>query len=154
MPNTATTDSTTTDSTTTAAAPPELAALHHVGITVTDQARSVAWYGEMLGMVQWGEERYPGGSAALMMRPGTHVHLGLDAHEANEGERFGPHRTGLDHLAFMVVSREELDAWQTHLSTRGVECGAVQDVVIEGLSVSLLQFRDPDGVALEMIYMA
>ena len=49
--------------------PPDLAALHHVGITVTDQVRSVAWYGEMLGMVQWGEERYPGGSTALMMRP-------------------------------------------------------------------------------------
>ena len=67
------------------AAPPP-ASLHHVGITVTDLDRSVAWYGEMLGMVQWMEETYPGGRTAGLMRPGTHVHVGLDAHDRNDGE--------------------------------------------------------------------
>jgi glyoxylase I family protein len=133
--------------------PPELAALHHIGITVTDLPRSVAWYGEVLGMVQWGEERYPGGRTALLMRPGTHVHLGLDAHDANEGEAFGAHRTGLDHLAFMITSREELVAWHAFLTARGVDPTEITDVVVEGVSASLFQFTDPDGVALEMIFM-
>jgi glyoxylase I family protein len=133
--------------------PPALAALHHIGITVTDQKRSVEWYGEMLGMVQWGEERYPGGSTALLMRPGTHVHLGLDSHEANGGESFAPHRTGLDHLAFMIVTRGELEAWHSYLTGRGVECSDVRDVVIESVSASMFTFTDPDGVALEMMYM-
>ncbi len=135
------------------AEPPAMAALHHVGITVTDLERSVAWYREMLGMIRWGEERYPGGRTALLMRPGTHVHLGLDAHEANEGEPFAPHRTGLDHLAFMITTRAELVAWRAHLSGRGVACSEVRDVVVESVPASLLTFTDPDGVALEMIYM-
>jgi glyoxylase I family protein len=133
--------------------PPALAALHHVGITVSDQDRSVAWYGEMLGMVRWGEERYPGGSTALVMRPGTHVHLGLDAHDANQGEPFGPHRTGLDHLAFMVPSRDEVEDWHAYLSARDVACSEVKDVVIEGVAATMFQFSDPDGIALEMIHM-
>jgi glyoxylase I family protein len=103
------------------AAPP-LASLHHVGITVTDLDRSVAWYGEMLGMVQWMEETYPGGRTAGLMRPGTYVHLGLDAHDRNDGEDFAPHRTGLDHLCFGVASRAELDDWRAHLTARGVAC--------------------------------
>jgi glyoxylase I family protein len=139
--------------TTASAEPPPLAALHHIGISVTDQERSVRWYREMLGMVQWGEERYPGGRTALLMRPGTHVHLGLDFHETNQGELFAPHRTGLDHLAFMITTRGELEAWHTHLSERGVECSDVRDVVIETVSASLFTFVDPDGVALEMIHM-
>jgi glyoxylase I family protein len=151
---------TTTDATTataagsTAAGPPALTAIHHVGITVTDLARSVAWYAEVLGMVQWGEETYPGGRTALLVRPGTHVHVGLDAHEANEGERFAPHRTGLDHLSLMVASRDELVAWRAWLGAHDVPCGEVADVAIEGLAASLLSFRDPDGVALELIWMA
>jgi glyoxylase I family protein len=139
--------------TTAPAEPPPLAALHHVGITVTDRERSVGWYRKMLGMVQWGEETYPGGRTALLMRPGTHVHLGLDSHETNEGERFAPHRTGLDHLAFMITSRGELEAWHTHLTDHGVECSDVRDVVIETVSASLFTFTDPDSIALEMIYM-
>lgn len=133
--------------------PPALAALHHIGITVTDQKRSIEWYREMLGMVQWGEERYPGGCTALLMRPGTHVHLGLDTHEANEGESFAPHRTGLDHIAFMIVGRAELEAWHLHLTGRGVECSDVRDVAIGSVSATLFTFTDPDGVALEMISM-
>jgi glyoxylase I family protein len=133
--------------------PPALAALHHIGITVTDQKRSIEWYGEMLGMVQWGEERYPGGCTAMLMRPGTHVHLGLDSHEANAGEPFAPHRTGLDHLAFMIISRADLEAWHHHLTGRGVECSDVRDVAIGSVSASLFTFTDPDGVALEMIFM-
>ena len=43
--------------------------------------------------------------------PGTHVHVGLDAHDCNDGEDFAPHRTGLDHLSFAVRSLDELAAW-------------------------------------------
>lgn len=137
---------------TTTAGPPALAALHHIGITVTDLERSVRWYGEMLGMVQWMEERYPGGRTAGLMRPGTHVHLGLDAHERNAGEPFAPHRTGLDHLALSTTSRDELDAWHAYLVERGVDCSEVRDV-LEPAPFALFTFTDPDGVAIEIIHM-
>src|SRR5690348_8538869 len=83
---------------------PALGAIHHVGITVTDLARSVAWYRRVLGMVV-AEERYPGGRTVVLIRPGTAVDIGLDDHDANEGERFAPHRTGLDHVSLAVPSR-------------------------------------------------
>lgn len=131
---------------------PAVSSLHHIGITVTDIERSVRWYGDVLGLVQWGEERHPGGRTALLMRPGTHVHIGLDAHEANDGEGFRPHRTGLDHLALTVDTREEMDSWQMHLDALGVPYDPVRDLV-EPAPCALITFRDPDGVALELIYM-
>jgi glyoxylase I family protein len=132
--------------------PPDVTTLHHVGITVTDLARSVAWYREVLGMVPVMEERYAGGRTVVLVRPGTAVDIGLDEHEANEGERFAPHRTGLDHVSIAVPSRAELDVWHAHLTARGVECGAVRDVT-EPIRFALLTFTDPDGVALELIHI-
>lgn len=134
------------------AAPP-MASLHHVGITVTDLERSVRWYGEMLGMVQWMEETYPGGRTAGLMRPGTPVHVGLDGHDRNDGEDFAPHRTGLDHLCFGVASRAGLDDWRAHLTERGVACSEIRDHT-EPIPFSLFTFNDPDGVALELMYLA
>ena len=126
--------------------------IHHIGITVTDLARSLAWYQEMLGMVQWGEEHYPGGRTALLMRPDNSVHVGLDEHERNAGERLEPHRTGLDHLALGVSSRDELVRWHEHLTERGVSCSPLRDVT-EPAPCALFTCTDPDGVALEFIAM-
>lgn len=139
-------------STTPTSTAPAVTGIHHVGITVTDLDRSLAWYAEMLGMIQWGEERYPGGRTALIMRPDHSLHLGLDTHNRNAGERFQPHRTGLDHLSIGVRSRDELVRWHTHLTERGVECSEIKDVV-EPAPFSLFTLADPDGVALELIAM-
>lgn len=131
---------------------PPLTGIHHVGITVTDLARSLAWYTEMLGMVHWGEERYPGGRTALLMRPDHSVHLGLDEHERNAREPFEPHRTGLDHLSLAVASRADLERWHAVLTARGADCDPVKEVVAPA-PCALFSLRDPDGVALEIITM-
>jgi glyoxylase I family protein len=141
----------TTPTAATVEAPP-LGTIHHVGITVTDLARSVAWYCDVLGMVPVMEESYPGGRTVVLFRPGSAVDIGLDEHEVNEGERFAPHRTGLDHVSLGVASRADLDAWHRHLVGRGVDCSAVREVT-EPLPFALLTFADPDGVALELIHM-
>lgn len=132
--------------------PPGLAALHHVGITVTDLERSVHWYGEVFGMVQWMKECFPGGRSAGLMRPGTNVFLGLMAHEGNAGEGFAPHRTGLDHLTFAATTRDELRGWHAHLISRGVDCSDVREYG-EPMPFALFTFSDPDGVALEIIHV-
>jgi catechol 2,3-dioxygenase-like lactoylglutathione lyase family enzyme len=130
---------------------PDLTGLHHIGLSVTDLGRSVRWYTEMLGLVQWGQQEYPGGRTALLTRPGTNVYIGLDSHERNAGEEFAPHRTGLDHLALAVADRAELDAWRDHLAARGVECGDVKDLT-EPVPCAVLSFADPDGIALEIFH--
>ena len=134
-----------------ATAAPALSTLHHVGITVTDLARSVTWYQEMLGMVVLMEERYPGGRTVVLMRPGTGVDIGLDEHDANEGEPFACHRTGLDHISLSVPTRAELDEWHAWLTSRGIPCSDVRDIT-EPFPFSLFSFTDPDGVALELIH--
>lgn len=134
-----------------ATAAPAIGDLHHVGITVTNLARSVAWYQEVLGMELLMEELHAGGRTVVLWRPGTGVDIGLDEHHANEGEPFACHRTGLDHVSMSVPTRGGLDTWHAWLTGRGVPCSAVRDVT-EPFPFALLSFTDPDGVALELIH--
>jgi glyoxylase I family protein len=58
-------------------------------------------------------------------------------------------KTRLDHLAFTVADREELDAWATRLA----DAAAVHYPVTAANSVpgaAVLVFRDPDNIQLEL----
>jgi glyoxylase I family protein len=61
-------------------------------------------------------------------------------------DRFHEDRCGLDHIAFRLASLEELDAAAAHLDEIGVEHEPVKDI---GPSY-ILEFRDPDNIALEL----
>ncbi|OBI88113.1 VOC family protein [Mycobacterium asiaticum] len=61
-------------------------------------------------------------------------------------DRFDENRVGLDHLAFRVASKDELDAAATHLDELGIAHGPLKDI---GPSY-ILEFRDPDNIALEL----
>lgn len=61
-------------------------------------------------------------------------------------DRFDENRVGLDHLAFRVASKDELDAAATHLDELGIAHGQIKDI---GPSY-ILEFRDPDNIALEL----
>jgi len=132
--------------------PGGLSGIHHVGLTITDPERSKRWYTEMLGMVEWMQEEYPGGRTIGMMHPGSALFIGLDTHERNRAEGFAPYRTGLDHLALTVDSRAELEAWHSFLVERGVHCSAVREFTHPGKG-ALCTFSDPDGIALELMYI-
>lgn len=53
---------------------------------------------------------------------------------------------GLDHVSFAVASRADLDAAVAHLDERGVDHDGVKDI---GAGF-ILEFRDPDNIALEL----
>jgi glyoxylase I family protein len=61
-------------------------------------------------------------------------------------DRFHEDRAGLDHIAFRLASLDELDTAAAHLDEVGVEHEPVKDI---GPSY-ILQFRDPDNIALEL----
>ena len=61
-------------------------------------------------------------------------------------DRFHEDRCGLDHLAFRVASKAELDDAAAHLDDLGVEHEPIKDI---GPSY-ILEFRDPDNIALEL----
>jgi len=64
-------------------------------------------------------------------------------------ERRGPQRrmvrTGLDHLAFGVATRAELEEWEKQLSSRGITFTPIAETPIG----SVIVFRDPDNIQLE-----
>ena len=134
---------------------PPLTHYHHLGLTVRDIERSEAWYGEVLGFQRDFVEPHPDGVGycIVMSRPGTSLFIGLDRHEANEAEDFSEHRTGLDHLAIAVERREDLDRWAEHLDRLGVRRSEVEDATLGPMTFAVLNFRDPDNIALELIWM-
>lgn len=126
----------------------------HVRLTVTDIARSRAFYDDVFGFpvaieVPAGADdatreqlgflfggvvyQVPGGLFGL--RP-----------MAQAGDTFDPNRCGLDHVSFSVAARSDLDAAARRLDDLGVAHEEVKDI---GAGF-LLEFRDPDGIALEL----
>jgi catechol 2,3-dioxygenase-like lactoylglutathione lyase family enzyme len=136
-----------------AAVRPALTAIHHVGITVTDAEASAAWYERVLGFQRRFEERHfrsdAGGYTIVLGPLDSSFSLGVDHHPANCGDNFDPTRTGLDHLSFQAGSVDALRAWVAHLEGQGVANSGVYSM--EDFPVSLVTFRDPDGVQLELI---
>jgi len=72
-------------------------------------------------------------------------------HSGNEGERFNPVRTGLDHFALEANSVDELQAWATWLDSCGVARSAIREVA-DGPG-KMFDFVDPDGIQVEFIHL-
>jgi glyoxylase I family protein len=125
--------------------------LHHVAINVHDLERSVQWYGEVLGF----EPLFPYDTDTFRRRILRHpsgIVLGLTRHDHPEGEApFDERRTGLDHVAFGVSSREELEEWVRRLDEAGVTHSGITETPATGSC--LVAFRDPDSIQLEL-YLA
>jgi glyoxylase I family protein len=58
---------------------------------------------------------------------------------------FDERRVGLDHLAFRVANRDELQQWMTHLDAKGVTHSDIIDI---GFGPTVV-FRGPDNLQLE-----
>jgi catechol-2,3-dioxygenase len=88
-------------------------------------------------------------SARVFLRHGgLRARLGLTQHRSGDHERFDETRVGLDHLAFAVADRAQLDAWVARLAAAEV----VHSPVAPANSISsaaVLVFRDPDNIQLE-----
>lgn len=124
-------------------------AVHHVSLTVGDVARTRRFYTEILGFRVAAE--FP--TAVLLSNGSTIVgiHPAPDPARAISGDRFDENRVGLDHLAFSVESRDELERAFRLFEERGVPHGQIEDLGPKlGLKLYVLFFRDPDNVQLEL----
>jgi glyoxylase I family protein len=137
---------------------PGITGFHHFSPTVRDVEASAQWYERVLGMTRLpvtfphhGSEQE--GYAVLLLEPLSGIAIGLHHHNANEGEAARETRTGLDHMAFNVATRADLDAWATWLTGLGIEHSGVIDAG-EPVPYSVVVFRDPDNIQLELFHMA
>jgi glyoxylase I family protein len=124
----------------------------HVRLTVTDIERSRQFYESVFGWpillevpeaadeatrkqlsFLFGGVIYDLGGTLLGLRPVA-------------TDRFHEDRAGLDHIAFRVASKDELDSAAAHLDELSLTHEPVKDI---GPSY-ILQFRDPDNIALEL----
>ncbi len=128
----------------------------HVRLTVTDIARSKAFYDRVFGwpvvVDRSGAVDEPG------VRESPEQFFGGTVYQTPDGTLFGlrpvgntrfdPDRTGLDHVSFAVDSRAELERAAIALSGAGIEHGEVTDLADAGIAI--LSFQDPDDINIEL----
>lgn len=130
--------------------------LHHVALTVTDLDASTAWYQRVFSLEPVLDAPHDGGWQRMLADSRMQLVIVLHRHDVNGGEPFSERRTGLDHFGMKVPTRAELTAWQAHLEEMGVVRAAAADrpctqsPIAETPYGSILVFRDPDNIQLEM----
>jgi glyoxylase I family protein len=120
----------------------------HTSFSVSDAEASAAWLTRVLGVAEIDRVQSHGWKAIILVHRPSGTVLEYQQHDANQGERFDPRRTGLDHVGFLVADRAALDVWAQHFERLGVDYTPVADRDYG----AVLTFRDPDGIQLEMFH--
>lgn len=131
--------------------------LHHVAITVQDFDRSIPWYSTVFGLTYRMDVPHEGGLGKLLTDESWELALVLHEHENTPPGDFDERVVGLDHLGFAVARREDLVTWQRHLEDNGVAAAPAAERALTQAPIadepygSVLVFRDPDNIQLELL---
>ena len=118
------------------------AGVDHVSFTVSDLDRSQQFYTSVLDFVPVLDVGY----GRILMHPATGFTLSLMKHDGAHGGAFTELTTGLDHLGLTAATRADLEDWERRFDELGVTYTPTRDMEF-GFH---LNFRDPDGIALEL----
>ncbi|MGZ8581280.1 MAG: VOC family protein [Actinomycetota bacterium] len=117
--------------------------LHHVSLRVTDMDRSADFYRDVLGF----DVQTPAEGLAFFAAGDCLVVLKPPLEGTPEGDRFSEYRIGVDHLAFSVTDRADLEGVVDAVRGAGVETAGVELDPL--LNKEYVCFRDPDNVQWE-----
>ena len=118
---------------------------HHIAFTVRDADKSAAWYADLLGMVVVLDGEDETVRFRVLAHPDSGWIIGVRQYLGREEREFDEYRTGLDHFAFTVASRDQLTEWEGELERRGITFTPSAETPIGTVVV----FRDPDNIQLE-----
>src|SRR5580698_9876901 len=119
--------------------------LQHVNIYVRNAERSKQWYEDLLGLHTY---EYRPGWAAFMSADEEQSHEVALMQVGDDAPLQQKRQVGLNHMAWMMASLDDLKAAYWRLKEQGVKIERIQD---HGLSLGIY-FRDPDGNGIEVSY--
>jgi len=117
--------------------------IHHITIRVADLERSKAFYQDVLGF----DVQTPASDLYFFQAGPTLVALRPPLPGTPRGDRFNERRIGVDHMAFAVKDRQELDQVVNALRVASVHTEGVE--IDPTLNKEYVCFRDPDNVQWE-----
>ena len=121
--------------------------VHHVALRVSDIERAKRFYTEALGFPVIMDSP----ELVLFLAGGTAFGLRAPSEQTPPGDKFSPHRLGVDHIALACSEETELERVAAALADAGIEnTGAKTDAT---LGKRYVAFKDPDRIAWEL-YMA
>jgi glyoxylase I family protein len=118
--------------------------LTHLGLRVTDLARTRQFYVDILGFQPIAE--LPG--LLLCNAYGSVIAFRGDEPQTDKRDRFDPYRVGLDHVALGVPDLNALEDMKRELDVAGVRNNGIEQD--ETTHASYISFYDPDGIAWEL----
>jgi len=114
--------------------------LDHVALVVADMSRSVAWYGEVLGMERRFEDVWDGGGDPVVLCNGDAC---VALFEPAEGDAAG--RDGVNRHFAIRLDRANFAACRAALVAHGIDAELWDHAICHSLYV-----RDPDGHQVEL----
>lgn len=118
--------------------------LAHLGLRVTDLARTRQFYVDTLGFEPLRE--LP--DLLICNAYGTFIAFRGNATQTDPRDRFDPYRVGLDHLALEVADPNVLEDMKRELDVAGVPNNGIEQD--ELTHAGYISFFDPDGIAWEL----
>ncbi len=121
-----------------------IAGISHVGLTVSDLNVSREWYSAVLDWTPLQDGATATTAFVYGQLPDGTV-LVLRRHSESAAPAFDERAPGLDHLSF-GCTRADLDDVERRLAQRGARFTPTEETDY----ALVLNFRDPDGIALEL----
>jgi catechol 2,3-dioxygenase-like lactoylglutathione lyase family enzyme len=132
-------------------APLRLNGWDHIGFSVSNLVEAERWYVDVLGAEVVSRYNW-GGETAHQVYPHEDIRIGKQVISIFLGDPIGPTNVPpLFHYAFNCSSLEELEQWQAHLRSKGVNLHA--DGAFHGhpgFGAISIYFEDPWGTKLEI----
>lgn len=128
---------------------PEVIGIDHIYITVSDRARSEAFYDLVLRdtLAFRKNEFVLGGDPHVQY---FNRHFGFVLRPARDGRSHNPYSAGLHHLCLRVESIAEVAAVADKLRSAGIEASAAKNHPEYAPDYWATFFSDPDGIRLEV----